>query len=603
MLEGIPRRKRRLWITAGIAAAFSVIVIAVVVIALKPDPTYRPGETIEGLTAELARSLPEDYPRVTFTDVTAQAGIDFTHFHGSRTAQLPEDYGSGVAWGDYDNDGWQDIFVVNDVGSVAMTSDEIAASPARSILYHNNQDGTFSDVTAASGIDFHGSGMGAAWGDYDNDGQLDLFVSAWGNNAFYRNDGDGTFTNVTQQAGLDAGEGFWTAIAWGDFNRDGFLDLYVTGYVYYEYSQATGPATLQYATEVPTAINPSSFRPARSLLYRNNGNGTFREIASQAGVLDTLGRSLTATWTDFDLDGWPDLYVANDVSDNTLYHNLGNGTFAEISRASLVADYRGAMGLALADWDGDLDMDMLVTHWIAQENALYSSLRTQLIKLNPERQDVIRFMDEADRYGLGQIALSFVGFGTAFLDYDNDSRPDIYIVNGSTFQQDEDPRLLIGMRDQLFWNRASDAGFYDVSLVSGEYFTREYVGRGGAVADYDNDGDLDIFIVNNGGPAILLRNDGGTGNNWIQLQLEGIVSNRLALGARLRLVTDSIVQIGEVGTQGSYLSQHSTRQHFGLGSRSAVDTLEIIWPSGAHQIITNVAANQVLHVVEEGVGR
>ena len=600
MPKGIPRRKRRLLITAGVATAFSVVAIVVVVIAMKPDPTYRPGEAIEGLTAELARSLPQDYPRVTFTDVTAQAGITFTHFHGNRTAQLPEDYGSGVAWGDYDNDGWQDIFVVNDVGPVTMTSDEIATSPARSVLFHNNKDGTFTDVTAASGIDFHGSGMGAAWGDYNNDGRLDLFVSASGNNAFYRNNGDGSFTNVTQQAGLDAGEGFWTAITWGDFDRDGFLDLYVTGYVHYEYREAKGSATLQYETEVPTAINPSSFRPARNLLYRNNGNGTFSEIASQAGVLDTLGRSLAATWTDFDLDGWPDLYVANDVSDNTLYHNLGDGTFEEISRASLVADYRGAMGLALADWDGDLDMDMFVTHWIAQENALYSSLRTQLIKLNPERRDAIRFMDEADRHGLGQIALSFVSFATAFLDYDNDGRPDLYVVNGSTFQQDEDARLLIGMRDQLFWNRGSDAGFYDVSLVSGEYFAREYVGRGGAVADYDNDGDMDVFIVNNGGPAILLRNDGDTGNNWIQLQLEGSVSNRLGIGARLRLVTDSIVQIGEVGTQGSYLSQHSIVQHFGLAARPVIDTVEIRWPSGTHQVLTQVPANQLLRVIEGG---
>ncbi|UCD24218.1 MAG: CRTAC1 family protein [Gemmatimonadota bacterium] len=603
MLEGIPRRKRRLLITAAFAAAFILVASVVVIGATRPDATYRPGEAIEGLTADLARSLPEDYPRVTFTDVTTEAGIDFTHFHGSRTAQLPEDYGSGVAWGDYDNDGWQDLFVVNDVGPVTMTSEEIAASPARSVLYHNNQDGTFTDVTAQSGIDFHGSGMGAAWGDYDNDGQLDLFVSAWGHNAFYRNNGDGTFTNITTEAGLDAGDGFWTAIAWGDFNRDGFLDLYVTAYVYYEYREATGAATLQYETEVPTAINPSSFQPARNLLYRNNADGTFSEVALEAGVRDTLGRSLAATWTDFDLDGWPDLYVANDVSDNTLYHNLGNGTFEEISRASLVADYRGAMGLALADWDHDLDMDMFVTHWIAQENALYSSLRTQLIKLNPQRSDVIRFMDEADRYGLGQIALSSIAFGTAFLDYDNDSRPDLYVVNGSTFQQDEDPRLLIGMRDQLFWNRSSDAGFYDVSLVSGEYFAREHVGRGGAVADYDNDGDMDVFVVNNGGPAILLRNDGNTGNNWIELQLEGTASNRLAIGAHLRLVTDSIVQIGELGTQGSYLSQHSVVQHFGLGPHSIVDTIEIRWPSGTGQIVTHVPANRLLRIIEQGGDR
>jgi hypothetical protein len=572
----------------------------VVLIAVRPEPTYRPGGTVEGLTADLARSLPQEYPHVTFTDVTSQAGIDFKHFDGSRTTQLPEDYGSGVAWGDYDNDGWQDLFVVNDVGPVTLSDSGIADSPARSLLYHNNRDGTFTEVTTASGIDFHGSGMAAAWGDYDNDGWLDLLVTAWGENAFYHNNGDGTFTNLTVRAGLAAGEGFWTALAWGDFNRDGFLDVYVTGYVDYEYREATRAATLQYETEVPRAINPSSFRPSRNLLYRNNGDGTFSEMAARAGVVDSLGRSLAATWMDFDSDGWPDLYVANDVSDNTLYRNLGNETFEEISRASLVADYRGAMGIAVADWDGDLDLDVFITHWIAQENALYSSLRSQLTKLDPEREGVIRFMDEADRYGLGQIALSFVAFGTAFLDYDNDGRPDLFVANGHTFQRDDDPRLLIGMRDQLFWNRNPDDGFYDVSLVSGEHFSREHVGRGAAVADYDNDGDVDIFIVNNGGPAILLRNDGGTDNRWLKISLEGRQGNRQALGARLRLVTDSTVQSSEVGTQGSYLSQNSVVQHFGLGSRQTVDTLEIIWPSGTRHVLTDVASNQLLRVVEEG---
>jgi hypothetical protein len=603
MIGSLPRRKRRLLVTAGLALVFIVVAAVAVWVAVRPEPTYRPGGMVEGLTADLTRSLPDGYPKVTFTDVTTQAGIDFTHFHGSRTTQLPEDYGSGVAWGDYDNDGWQDIFVANDVGPVTLTEEEIADSPARSILYHNNRDGTFTDVTLESGIDFHGSGMGAAWGDYDNDGNLDLFVSALGENAFYRNNSDGTFTNVTAQAGLAGEPGFWTTIAWGDFNRDGYLDLYVTGYVHYAYREATEAATTQYETEVPTAINPSSFKPSRNVLYRNNRDGTFQEVAFEAGVMDTLGRSLSATWTDFDRDGWPDLYVANDVSDNTLYRNLGNETFEEISRASLVADYRGAMGIAMADWDGDADIDMFITHWIAQENALYSSLTTQLAKLDPERQGVIRFMDEADRYGLGQIALRFVGFGAAFLDYDNDGRPDLFVANGHTFQQDHDPRLLIGQRDQLFWNRSADDGFYDVSLASGEYFSREYVGRGAAAADYDNDGDMDVFVVNNGGPAILLRNDGATGNRWIAIQLEGRRSNRSGLGARIRLVTDSVVHIREVGAQGSYLSQNSIVQHFGLGSHQTVDTVEVLWPRGATQVVTGVATNQQLRLVEEGGNR
>jgi hypothetical protein len=243
---------------------------------------------------------------------------------------------------------------------------------------------------------------------------------------------------------------------------------------------------------------------------------------------------------------------------------------------------------------------MVVTHWIAQENALYSNLRSQFAKLDGDHEKDIRFMDEADRYGLGQIALRYIAFGTAFLDYDNDGRLDLFIVNGSTFQQDEKPHLLKGMRDQLFWNRGPDDGFYDVSLVSGDYFSRELVGRGAAVADYDNDGDMDMFVVNNGGPAVLLRNDGDTGNSWLEVQLQGDRANRLALGARIRLVTNTGVQIREVGTQGSYLSQHSVIQHFGLGKHSAADTLEITWPGGSQMILTDLPARQVLKVKESG---
>jgi len=549
MAQPISRRKRRLVTTAGLGFAFIVVAATTVFWMARPEATYVPGESIEGFTAELARSLPQDYPRVTFTNVTLEAGIEFSHFSGRRTTQLPEDYGSGVAWGDYDNDGWVDLFIVNDVGPVTLSEAEIARSPARSVLYRNNRDGTFANVTLESGIDFHGSGMGAAWGDHDNDGWLDLFVSAWGENAFYRNNGDGTFTDATSEAGLGGHNGFWTAIAWGDYNRDGSLDLYVTGYVVYEYRENRA-ASRQYDVDVATTINPSSFKPSRNLLYKNNNDGTFTEVAALAGVIDTLGRSLAAAWVDFDEDGWPDLYVANDVSDNTLYHNLRNGRFEEISASALVSDYRGAMGLAIADWDGDADLDMFISHWIAQENALYSNLRSQLLSLGGDRSNDIRFMDEADRYGLGQIALDFVSFAAGFFDYDNDGREDLFVVNGSTFQQRDLPHLLIGMRDQLFWNRDSEDGFFDVSLVSGDYFASQYVGRGGAFADYDNDGDMDAFIVNNGGPGILLRNDNETGNHWLKVQLEGRISNKLGIGAKIRVVAGGTVQIREVGAQG-----------------------------------------------------
>ncbi len=586
------RRRRRLLTTAGFGVIFLMAAVVIVSIAARPEPTYRPGEPIEGLTADLERSLPRDYPRVQFSDATKDAGIAFHHFSGVRSTQLPEDMGSGAAWGDYDQDGWIDLYVVNASGPLTQTGDG-----ARSALYHNNADGTFTDVAVDAGVDYRGMGMAAAWGDYDNDGWPDLVVSSFGQNVLYRNNGDGTFTDRTRASGLGDQEGFWAGVSWADYDRDGDLDVYVTGYV--KYSDAGGQsASLQYDVETPASLNPSAFEPERNLLYRNNGDGTFREVAYQAGVADPRGRSLAAAWADVDSDGWPDLYVANDVSDNMLFRNLGNGSFEEISYAAQVADYRGAMGIAVGDWDADADMDIFVTHWIAQENALYSNLSKQRLAQNIPPARALRFMDEADQYGLGQIALDFVGWGTSFFDYDSDGNLDLFVVNGSTFQRKDDPRFLIPMTDQLFWNRGVADGFYDVSSVSGAYFATREVGRGAAFGDYDNDGDVDVFVVNNGGPGVLLRNDGGNANRWIEVRLEGRQSNRSAIGAKLRLVVAGKSQLREVGAQSSYLSQNSLTEHFGLGSHALVDTLEITWPSGLQEVLTGVAADQTLHLVE-----
>jgi hypothetical protein len=597
MLERVPRRRRLLIITAGFGLAFIALAAIAVWVAMKPEPTYSPGESIEGLTAELARSLPEGYPRVTFSDVTEEAGIRFRHFSGSRSTQLPEDMGSGAAWADYDRDGWPDIYIVNLSGPITLSDSALAESAAYSALYRNNRDGTFSDVSAAAGVDLRAWGMGAAWGDYDNDGWPDLFVTTYGTNVLFRNNGDGTFTDVTAASGLGEARGFWTGTSWADYDLDGLLDLYVTGYV--KYTQLDpGGTTSQYDVEVPASLNPSSFEPERNLLYRNNGDGTFTEVAERAGVLSSSGRGLAAAWTDLDEDGWPDLYVANDVSDNVLYRNRGNGTFEDISHAARVADYRGAMGIAVGDWDGDSDTDLFVTHWIAQENALYRGLRAEFSSREAPPQNLTQFMDEADRYGLGQIALDFIGWGTSFFDYDNDGRLDLLVVNGSTFQQSDRPELLIPMRDQLFWNRGPDDGFYDVSPVAGSYFQREEVGRGSALADYDNDGDLDIFILNHGAPGVLLRNDGGDSNRWLKVSLEGRVSNRSAIGAKVRIVAGDAVQVREIGAQAPYLSQNSRVAHFGLGVHSLVDTLTVTWPSGQVDTLMNVASNRTVRVLE-----
>ncbi len=582
-------------LTAGVAALFLFGMIITVWINSKSQRPYRPGEKIEGLTAKLERSVPDDYPRVYFVDASAETGIVFKHFSGKRSMQLPEDMGSGAAWGDYDNDGWLDLFIANEVGPLTLTPEEIAESTAHCALYHNNGDGTFSEVSAQAGVDYRGWAMAAAWGDYNNDGWQDLFISTYGENVFYRNNGDGTFTNLTKQVGLGGQKGFWTGASWADYNRDGFLDLYVCGYVKYSKTTTQG-ATLQYNVEVPASINPSSFPPERNLLYRNNGGGRFTEVAEEAGVADPNGRSLSAAWCDFNDDGWPDLYVANDVSDNAFFLNKGNGTFEETGLNSLVADYRGAMGIAVGDWDSDSDIDMFITHWIAQENALYDNLKTQLASLNGPT-NTVRFMDEADRFGLGQIALDYIGWGTSFFDYDNDGNLDLFVVNGSTIPMNDKPWLLAPMSDQLFWNRGED-GFYDVSELSGDIFLKKYVGRGAAFGDYDNDGDVDIFVVNNGGPGVLLRNEGGNRNNWFKVSLRSKRSNGSAIGTKLRLVSGGKEQIRQVGAQSSYCSQNSPIQHFGLGKNTKVDTLEIFWPSGVRQLLHNLEANQTLVIVE-----
>ncbi len=557
------------------------------------EQTYRPGEEVEGLTARLARAVPADHPRIMFTDVTGRAGIAFRHFHGTRTSRLPEDMGSGAAWDDYDRDGWLDLFVVNEVGPLTLPPGQREASPAHDALYHNNGDGTFTEVGAAAGVDARHWGMAAAWGDPDNDGFPDLFVTAYGHNRFYHNNGDGTFADRTHAAGLDGPEGFWAGAAWGDYDRDGALDLYVSGYVRFT-DKAGSHTALQYDVETPAGINPSSFLPERNLLYHNRGDGTFEEVAETLGVDNPEGRSLGAAWADFDEDGWPDLYVANDVSDNVLYHNLGGTVFEEISHQALVADYRGAMGIAVGDWDGDADLDLFITHWIAQENALYNNLRRSPGGTMPG----LRFMDVADRFGLGQVALDFIGWGTAFFDYDLDGRLDLFVVNGSTFQQRDAPERLLPMADQLFWNRGPREGFFDVSAVSGAYFGTAHVGRGAAFGDYDNDGDEDVFIVNHGGPGVLLRNDGATGRHWLTVALEGRQSNRSAIGARVRLVAGGQVQVRQVGAQRPYLSQNSPWVHFGLGQATRVDTLAVDWPAGGRQVLHPVSVDQVLHLVE-----
>jgi len=596
----LTRRQRKLWFTAAVGGAFVALAGLVAWKMLGRSESYRPGGAVEGLTTDLSRGLPADHPRVTFTDITQAAGITTPNFPGTRSSQLPEDMGSGAAFGDYDDDGWEDLAIANEVGPMTMTDAERKASPARVVLYHNNHDGTFTDVTDQSGINFRGYAMAVAWGDYDNDGRPDLLITAYGHNALYHNDGGGRFSDRSIATGIGLPEGFWTGAAWGDYDRDGFLDLYVTGYVKYSKEPIAGaPGIIE--VENPAAINPASFPAERHLLFHNNRNGTFTERAVAAGVDNPKGRGLSASWVDVDGDGWPDLYVGNDVSDNVLYLNRHDGTFEDVSHAARVADYRSSMGIAVGDWNGDGRPDLYLTHWLAQGNALYDNV--PFPGARTAKSPPLAFVDESDRYGLGQVSLDFIGWGTSFFDYDLDGKLDLFVVNGSTLQRRDKPTQLVPMRSQLFWNRGPTEGFFEVSTASGDFFGKQWVGRGLALADIDNDGDVDAIVTVHGGPPHLLRNDGGNTNHWLQVQVRGTKSNRQGMGARVTVVAGGARQVRQVGVQASYLSQNSLIETFGLGPTvRTVDTVEVVWLGGARDVRTNVAAGQRLRVVEGEAG-
>jgi len=600
---GYRRRARRLLALAAFLLVAALTAVFLLRARARPYTAGEERDTSDEITRHLDRALPADVPEIRFTEVATEAGIVFEHFQGRRSTQFPEDMGSGLAWGDYDGDGDPDLFLVNMAGPLPAGPGAPGGSPARSALYRNDGDGTFSDVTAAAGVGAGGHGMGAAWGDAAGDGDLDLFVTRYGTNILYRNRGDGTFADATRETGLGGADGFWSGASWADYDGDGDLDLYVCGYVRYRYDAAlAGRASLQYQASVPYTLNPSTYEPERNLLYRNDG-GRFREVGRAAGVDNPTGRSLSAAWADFDGDGRPDLYVANDVSDNAMFHNRGDGTFKDISHAAWVADYRGAMGLGIGDWENDGDLDIFITHWLAQENGFYVN---QEGAMPATAETPVRFLDEADQHGLGQIALDYIGWGAGFFDIDNDGRLDLYAINGSTFQREDDPALLVPMRGLLFWNGGGERGYFEVGGAAGEAWTSEHVGRGAAAADYDGDGDEDLAVLVNGGRARLLRND-GNGGAWLRVVTRGPArapasggrTPAFAEGAVVRVTTGGITRMRVVGAGPSYLSQSPPGEaHFGLGAATQIDRLTIAWPGGRTDEFAGLPANAVVTLVE-----
>jgi len=552
--------------------------------------TYRPGEEHAEITRQLDLVIPSDAPRLRLTDVTDAAGLaGFRAFDGARSSQLPEDMGPGAAWRDFDGDGDDDLFLVSAGGPLAAA--EAALAPSE--LYENRGDGTFARVPGFP--ETRVRGMGAAWGDHDGDGDPDLVVTGFDTLRLFRNLG-GRFE---RDPAFPERPGFWAGASWCDYDHDGDLDLHVCGYVRYVAPRGAVRTGMQYGQAVPYTLNPASFEPERNLLFRNRGDGTLDEVARELGVDNPQGRSLSALWHDFDDDGWPDLYVANDISDNVLYHNRG-GAFADVSHAAWVADYRGAMGLAAGDWNRDDDDDIHVTHWIAQENALYDNLWSDLERRGASAGErSLRFMDVADQRGVGQIALPVVGWGTEFFDLDRDGWLDLAVANGSTLETDGTPKELRPQASFLFWNRRGEA-FHDLAPLD-PALRIPRVSRGLALADYDADGDLDLLFVDRDRGVRLLRND-TLGGNWIELRLR----RRLRAGGRpagtietaqvslalpdavLRRSPDSV----------SYLSQSSPTVHFGLGSATSADAIEVRWPGGGRDTWRDVTANAIWEVTE-----
>jgi len=554
------------------------------------------GIGVEGVTSVLTKAVGRDDVPIRFEDVSAKAGIAFRHFPAERASLLPEDMGSGVACGDYDADGFMDLFFVNMAGSV-LPGAERDPERGRSRLYRNMEGDRFADVTDTAGIGFVGYGMGAAWGDYDNDGDLDLYVTAFGDNTLYRNQGNGTFHDVTTEAGVQDSR-FSAGCSWADYDHDGDLDLYVCNYVDFVFRESDrGLKVRSSKVDEPYTLNPSSYPAQPNSLFRNKGDGTFEEVAVLAGVANPSGKGLSASWVDMDNDGWVDLYVANDVSENGVFRNRGDGTFEDVGPSSLAADYRSAMGIAVADFDDDLDQDLFITHWLAQENALYQNMTSEE-RAGGSSDGRLWFMDVADAFGLGQISLDMVGWATGFADFDNDGRRDLWMVNGNTLECVADHHALQPQQALIFWNRGL-RGYVEIATKACPRLAKPFVSRGGAQADFDRDGKIDLVWPTHGGEVIVLRNISEPSGHWLRIDLRQRTGNRFALGARVYVTAGEKTQMGEVGSSSSYLSQDELTLHFGLGGSILVDEVRIVWPDGRQELHKGIRADQLVTFTRE----
>jgi enediyne biosynthesis protein E4 len=569
-----------------------------------------------GAAALLPRPLPRAFAGeapapVHFTDVTAAAGLGHARNVSGRARDkelLLEEMGCGAAFFDYDNDGWLDIFLVNGTSGDAKARD---GGPT-SYLFHNNRDGTFTDVTEKAGLLRSGWGQACCVGDYDNDGFDDLFVTYFGKNVLYHNNGDGSFTDVTAKAGLEGSADRWGAgCCFLDYDRDGNLDLFVANYVSFDPARAPRPGSSAYCryNTIPVPCGPQGFAGGTNVLYRNRGDGTFVDVSEESRIAQPRGPAsmvyVSENWqpsgsygmgaaaADFDNDGWPDIYVACDSAPSLLYRNNHDGTFREIAvPAGCAFDGNGAalgaMGVGVGDYDADGWLDIVRTNFSEQVPTLYRNFGSG-------------FEDASLRGGLG-ITRKYVGFGVGFLDLDNDGWLDILMVNGHVYSQIEDKNLHVKYREpKLLYRNLGNRRFEDVSAKAGQAILAESLGRGCAFGDFDNDGDVDVVVNNLDGPPTLLRNDGGSGNRSILIKCVGTRSNRSAIGARVALTCGERRQIAEVMSGSSYYSQNDLRLHFGLGRAERADAVEVAWPSGLKEAFRDLPAGH-LFVIQETKG-
>jgi len=524
-------------------------------------------------------------PGFKLVDVTGAAGLKFRHYNGASGRKLlPETLGSGCAFLDYDADGWQDILLVNGMDWPGQTKQRSTLS-----LYRNNRNGTFTDVTRAAGLDVDMYGMGVAVGDWNNDGFPDLLVTCVGQNRLFRNTGKGTFVDVTQASGLGGRSAFSTSALWFDFDRDGFLDLFVCNYVKWSPDH---DVFCSLDGKQKSYCTPEAYRGDTCWLFRNRGNGTFEDVTATSGVFDTSSKSLGVAMIDYDADGWPDLFVANDTQPNKLYRNLKNGTFKDVAVEAGLAfsadgKARAGMGVDIGDFDGAGRQGLAITNFDNEMIGLYKATRPGI------------YEDVAMRAGIGPASRNSLGFGCVLADLDLDGALDLVVVNGHIDETVRNIRGNVGYAQppHLFLNQGNGT-FRDVVSDVGMEFAQPRVGRGLAYGDFDHDGDLDLLVTTNNGPAALFRNDQTAGNRSLRFHLVGTKSNRDAIGAVVQIFHGGSSQSRMVKSGSSYLSQSELPVTFGVAKRDIVERVVIAWPSGRTDEFKNVATGKSYECIE-----